>query len=50
MFPGGIARLRRTPPQLKCNAIWRQGLSYPQWLDLEAKRVGCPMPTLASSA
>lgn len=29
---------------------WRQELSYPAWLELEAKRVGCPMQTLASSA
>jgi len=30
--------------------MWRQELSYPQWLELEAKRVGCPIQTLASSA
>ena len=30
--------------------MWRQELSYPAWLELEAKRVGCPMQTLASSA
>jgi transposase len=30
--------------------MWRQGLTYPVWLELEARRVGCPMQTLASSA
>jgi transposase len=30
--------------------IWRQGLSSSAWLELEAKRVGCPMQVLASSA
>jgi transposase len=30
--------------------MWRQELSYSHWLEGEAKRVGCPIQTLASSA
>ena len=30
--------------------MWRDGLDYGTWLQGEAKRVGCSMPTLASSA